>query len=85
MRRGNRCLSMTAAVLPTDKLAHCDYQFLDALIGPAHTLVGLPHKLICFLELFGDPIEAFAGLPGQVGDQFLQRNLILGDELHYLL
>jgi|HubBroStandDraft_4_1064222.scaffolds.fasta_scaffold1919392_2 hypothetical protein len=45
----------------------------------------LAHALIRFFKLFGDPIETFAGLSCQIGDEFLQRNLILRDELDYLL
>jgi hypothetical protein len=52
-----------------------DHQFIDALVGLAKALVGFAHHFahlfICFLELFGDPVETFSSLSCQFGDQLL--------------
>jgi hypothetical protein len=62
--------------LPTDKLAYCDHQFVDALIG---LLVHLAHTPIRFFKLFGNLIEAFAGRRRQFGDHSLQTVYALSD------
>src|SRR5580658_5009306 len=74
---------LPASVLPADKLADCDDQFVDALIGLlvhlvhasarlANLLVRLAHTPIRFFKLFGNLIEAFAGRHRQFGDDFFQ-------------
>jgi hypothetical protein len=62
-------------VLTADKLADGDHQLVDAFVGLAKAFIG-------FRELLGYPVETFSGFCCQFGDQFLERQLILRDNLN---
>ena len=65
-----------------DEFTYGDDQFVDAFV---ELLVHLTHLPIRFLQLFGHPVEAFARLPGKIGDQLLASDLILRKNLEHLL
>ena len=77
--RGNGCTLRPGSVLIAD-----EHQFVDAVVQFAGTLalafVGLAQALVGLFELGCDPVEPAAGLGRQFGNQFLEKDLALGED-----
>jgi len=82
--RGNGCTLRPGSVLIADEFSNGEHQFVDAVVQFAGTLalafVGLAQALVGLFELGCDPVEPAAGLGRQFGNQFLEKDLALGED-----